>query len=236
VSQDRDIAADAAGTSRAETAAGAAGAAERVQGILAAAEAAAEKIRAEAEARMSERIAEGDRAAEFRVKAAEEEASDVIKLAQEDALRIQAEADEAKTEAANQALIVVADAHKTADGIVSEARGEAAGVRAEGEERARSLISDARDTAAGVRSEGLELVSNLREMGDALKANADRLLRDVQRIHSRMTRDLDSVGVSGSDGPAVTVSRGRRSASDDPESSLSPSGEVLDVPEFQPRR
>lgn len=235
MSQDRDIAAEAAGTSRAETAAGAAGAAERVQGILAAAEAAAEKIRAEAEARMSERIAEGDRAAEFRVKAAEEEASDVIKLAQEEALRIQAEADEAKTEAANQALTVVADAHKTADGILSEARGEAADVRAEAEERARSLISDARDTAAGVRSEGLELVSHLREMGDSLRANADRLLRDVQRIHSRMTRELDSVG-GAPDEPSVTVSRTRRSAADEAESSLSPSGEVLDVPEFLPRR
>jgi hypothetical protein len=219
VSQDRDIAAEAAGTSRAETAAGAAGAAERVQGILAAAEAAAEKIRAEAEARMSERIAEGDRAAEFRVKAAEEETSEAIKLAQEEALRIRSEAEEAKTEAANQALTVV--------------QGEAAGVRAEADERARSLIADARDTAAGVRAEGLELVSHLREMGDSLKANADRLLRDVQRIHSRMTRELDSVG-SATDEPEVTASRSRPSAADESESLLSPTGEVLDVPEFLP--
>jgi hypothetical protein len=70
-------------------------------------------------------------------------------------------------------------------------------------------------------------------MGDSLKANADRLLRDVQRIHSRMTRELDSVG-RATDEPEVTASRSRPSAADEAESSLSPSGEVLDVPEFLP--
>jgi vacuolar-type H+-ATPase subunit H len=183
---------------------------------------------------MSERIAEGDRAAENRVNAAEEEASELVKLAQREAIRIQAEAEEAKKAAGDQALTIVADAHNTADWIVADARGEAADVRAEAEERARTLIADARDTAAGVRAEGLELVSNLREMGDALRANADRLLRDIQTIHSRMTRDLDRVDTGG-DAGSVTASR-RRRPSEEPEPSLSPGGEVLDVPEFLPRR
>jgi hypothetical protein len=39
----------------------------------------------------------------------------------------------------------------------------------------------------------MELVSNLREMGDVLRSNAERLLHDIQRIHSRMVGELEQV-------------------------------------------
>ena len=121
---------------------------------------------------------------------------------------------------------------------MAKAEGEASNSRLESEERAQSLLADARDTAAGVRAEGLELVSNLREMGDSLRANADRLLKDVQRIHSKMTHDLDRAE-PGASAPAVSVSRSSRSRSAEPqrEAPTAPStGEVLDVPEFIPRQ
>jgi hypothetical protein len=54
-------------------------------------------------------------------------------------------------------------------------------------------VLDARASADGVRAEGMELVSNLREMGDVLRSNAERLLRDVQSIHARMVGELDRV-------------------------------------------
>ena len=75
---------------------------------------------------------------------------------------------------------------------------------------------------------------DLREMGDSLRSNAERLLRDVQMIHSRMLAQLDRL-----DGGLATASgsraagrdaggRGRRSRG------TVDGGEVLDVPEFIP--
>ena len=66
-------------------------------------------------------------------------------------------------------------------------------MRSEAEQRARELLRDARTAASDVRTEGLEIVDNLREMGDSLRSNAERLLRDVQMIHSRMLAQLDRV-------------------------------------------
>jgi vacuolar-type H+-ATPase subunit H len=231
VTDDLQDAANAAGSGNLESP-GAAHAADRVAAIVAAAEETAERLRIEAETRMRERIAEGDRAADYRVAAAEAEALDAINAAHQEAARIRGEAEEIKTTAASEALTIVAEAHNTAEKILDEARGQAAGIRAEAEERTRKLVGDARDTAAGVRAEGLELVSNLREMGDSLRSNADRLLRDVQRIHSRMIRDLGAVDVGGS---SPTLSVARRAGAEEPERpTLSRTGEVLDVPEFMP--
>jgi hypothetical protein len=55
-------------------------------------------------------------------------------------------------------------------------------------------LLDAHAAADGVRAEGLELVANLRQMGDSLRSNAERLLRDVQLIHTRMVDTLDQTG------------------------------------------
>ena len=50
-----------------------------------------------------------------------------------------------------------------------------------------------RTTASDVRSEGLQIAADLREMGDSLRSNAERLLRDVQRIHSQLVARLDRI-------------------------------------------
>lgn len=41
----------------------------------------------------------------------------------------------------------------------------------------------------------MELVSNLREMSDVLRSNAELLLHDIQKIHSRMVGELEQHGV-----------------------------------------
>jgi hypothetical protein len=69
-------------------------------------------------------------------------------------------------------------------------------------------------------------------MGDALRSNAERLLRDVQQIHSRMTSELAR--------PALE--RGGRSSSParprprDNAFAMPVDEDSLDVPEFLPPR
>ena len=85
-------------------------------------------------------------------------------------------------------------------------------------------MNNARTTANEIRTDGLEIVSNLREMGDSLRANAQRLLRDVQEIHSRMMAAIDQKEAELGLEPAPRARRSTRSAE----------GEPLDVPEFIP--
>ena len=123
---------------------------------------------------------------------------------------------------------------------MSEATEAAAAAVNDAEQRARELLRDARTAASDVRTEGLELVGNLREMGDSLRSNAERLLRDVQMIHSRMMAQVDRIdGGAGraSAGPAWSPSsraasgrgRGRVGGFESPSDD-----DVLDVPEFIP--
>jgi hypothetical protein len=122
---------------------------------------------------------------------------------------------------------------------VREATETAATRVEEAEQRARELLRDARGAASDVRTEGLELVGNLREMGDSLRSNAERLLRDVQMIHSRMMAQVDRIdGGAGRSSPASSWrsvgggssrSRSRGGAFEPP-----PDDDVLDVPEFIP--
>lgn len=207
-------------------------AADRVGSILAAAEAAAERIRNEAERRLNERIAEAERAADHRVQAAEEEAAEIIgeAEAQAAATRSEAQAETAsmRAEAATEALTIAGRAQENADAMLAEAREEAERVRYDAEERARALLRGARETAGEVRAEGMELVENLREMGNVLRSNAERLLRDVQAIHSRMVAELDQADAGLPPAPSGAGSRGTRSAP------RSGSGGDLDVPEFIP--
>ena len=96
---------------------------------------------------------------------------------------------ERKLKAAERKAARCEDARAEADRLRAAAEADAIKARADAEERARRMVLDARATADGVRAEGMELVSNLREMGDVLRANAERLLHDIQSIHSRMVSD-----------------------------------------------
>ena len=77
---------------------------------------------------------------------------------------------------------------------------------------------------ASALREGEEISANLRELGDALRTNAERLLRDVRAAHTELTSRLDGADPSHWNG--VSPSRPAVAAAPDPE---------LDVPEFIPR-
>ena len=69
-------------------------------------------------------------------------------------------------------------------------------------------------------------------MGDSLRSNAERLLRDVQMIHSRMVAQIDRAdgGIPGSSAHPSERDRGRSRLS----AERLGDGEVIDVPEFIP--
>jgi uncharacterized membrane protein YqiK len=144
-----------------------------------------------------------------KVQSTERKAAKVVESAQAEAKRVRA--------AAN------ADAARI--------RAEAERIRADAEEHARGLILDARATADGVRAEGMEIVSNLRQMSDSLRVNAERLLTDIQSIHSRMVGELERVEPGGDTGlPSGAADAEERSMAE-------PSTEEeLDVPDFVQQR
>ena len=132
-----------------------------------------------------------------------------------------------------------AAASREAQELLRQARAEAAEIvqtaRADGEKaleqaqtRAQELLRDSRRIANDVRTEGLEVVSDLREMGDSLRSNADRLLFDVQSVHSRLVLELDRAAAAA----------GREHAPDAPaEAPVGPSRvdtntDALEVPDF----
>ncbi len=181
------------------------------------------------EERVRDRIAEAERAGENRVRAAEQEAAEIVAGAR-------AQASKAVSDATGEALAILARAQENADTVMSEASTAAAAGRKETEERSRELLYDARTTASDVRSEGLEIASNLREMGDSLRANAERLLRDVQRIHSQLLGRLDRMDGALGERPVAGAGLGGQAPLTRParDRATGDNGEVLDVPEFIP--
>src|SRR5262249_6842461 len=115
-------------------------------------------------------------------------------------------------------------------------------ILAEAEERARGLQLDARATADGVRAEGMEIVSELRQMGDALRSNSERLLGDIQAIHSRMLSRLEGVEApgtetsgEGAERPSAPAGSGEPPNSEHSASSDEPASandEELELPDF----
>ena len=93
-------------------------------------------------------------------------------------------------------------------------------------------MSEARRTASDARSEGLELVSNLREMGNSLRANAERLLGDVQTVHRRMLAEIDR----DERALGLTSGRVRRTGGSEPEApeARGDGADELEIPEFIP--
>jgi vacuolar-type H+-ATPase subunit H len=224
---------------------------DQVAAILAAAEQTAEQLRVEAEERLRARIAEADRAAENRVTAAEEEAAEIVRAAHDEATRAardtvaraQAEADrirmeagEAKEKATSEALEIVARAQENADETLREAADAALKTRSEADERARELVRAARDISGDVRADGVELADHVKQLGESLRRNAERLLNDVQAVHSTYLSKIDKVDPSRSKLRAVEGSgSGGRSGGRPPRARDLDAGDRLDVPEFIPR-
>jgi cell division septum initiation protein DivIVA len=123
-----------------------------------------------------------------------------------------------------------ADARLEADRIRRAAESDAGRIRREAEDHARRVVLDARASADGVRAEGMELVSHLREMSDVLRSNAERLLRDIQAIHSQMVGRLDQVDPAHDDNESAPTSTPSGKAPDP-----AAEDEVLEVPDFVSR-
>jgi vacuolar-type H+-ATPase subunit E/Vma4 len=219
----------------------------RVSAIVAAAEEAAERIRTEAESRMHERVAEGARAAENRIRAAEEEAEELLDAARRQAehlaTTVEAEAEDTRTRAAErageevrtaeaQAARLRDDAQLEADGLRDDARASADRERVEAAREAQELVVTARAAADAARDQGRELTGNLLELSGSLRANAERLMRDIHRTHQALTAQLDAVeGIArpwlGGEGASDPARRGEplpRAEGD------------FDVPDFIPSR
>jgi hypothetical protein len=155
------------------------------------------------------------------------------------------EAGQAKVTATSEALAIVANAQDDADNARKEADAYAVKARADADVQVRELVREARLVTTDVQAEGLELHANLRDMGDSLRSNAERLLGDIQSIHSRMVAELDRIdgGASrpptGPSAPRVADSRGGSSRGRGATSSRSLDRDdfgrdELDVPEFIP--
>jgi vacuolar-type H+-ATPase subunit H len=147
----------------------------RVADIVAAAERAAEELRATAERRALERIAEAERAAAMRVQAADDEALQVRSEAR-------TEAEQLRDEAASEAGALRDEAAR----IALQARDRAAA-------SVREQLAQARAAAREVLHDGEEISGHLRELGDALRVNAERLLLDVRLTHAELTSRLERV-------------------------------------------
>ena len=101
----------------------------------------------------------------------------------------------------------------------------------------------AEQTAAEIDIEGNQVVRDLRELGDSLRANAERLLRDVQAIHTRMMGQIERMESATRQGPGRGRPRGDAdsAAASEPTrprrrgaAAVSADEDELDVPEFLP--
>ena len=87
--------------------------------------------------------------------------------------------------------------------------------------RARELVSEARQATREVLRDGEALSGHLRELSEALRTNAERLLRDVRAAHDELKARLDRAD------PDLTASRADRRPG-----SRRPRRDEPDVPEF----
>jgi vacuolar-type H+-ATPase subunit H len=145
------------------------------------------------------------------------------------------QASEAKEKATSEALEIVARAQENADSTLAEASAAALKTRAEADEKARELMRSARDISGDVRADGVELADHVKQLGDSLRRNAERLLNDVQAVHSTYLDKIDRVDPSRSKLRTLNSGSGRRSGERSSRGREGESGDDLDVPEFIPR-
>ena len=192
---------------------------------------------------MSDRIAEGDRAADNRVKAAEDEAEEIVQLAQTEATRLResarTEAEQQKTAAASEALTVVGRAQEKADKTLAERpvrrRQDQGGRRAE---RARACSArPARRPPMSVPRDSRSSPTYAR-WATLCALNAERLLRDVQIVHSRMVAQIDrtdgGLPPGARSGTPISARRGTGARTSTRSSARDRPPDDLDVPEFIP--
>lgn len=133
-------------------------------------------------------------------------------------------AEELRATAERRASERIAEADRAAMMRIDAAEAEATELRDAGAKNAREVLAEARTAAREVLHDGEEISGHLRELGDALRVNAERLLRDIRLAHAELTSRLDQAeprhgGAGRSQPPAHSV----------------PFQDGLDIPEFIPR-
>src|SRR5215471_15604165 len=183
---------------------------DHVAAIVDAAERAAADLLSRTEARARERIAEADRAADNRVQAAEDEAREIIAAAHRDAAELKAQAmatvqeihDKAaldRTEAQAFAETTTANAIQESEAVRAEADAYALDVRGKAKEDARDVLREAHGVAGDVMDEGSQLSTELQQLSDSLRRNAERLLQDIRIAHNRLTAGIDDARPEGTE-------------------------------------
>lgn len=98
-----------------------------------------------------------------------------------EALRREAEAD---------SEIIRARAQRNAEKLAEDARRRVAQIEKEGHDALALRMAAAEKAADQVLAEAQAIHAGLRELGSGLSGHAERILRDIQAAHRRMTQDL----------------------------------------------
>jgi hypothetical protein len=147
-------------------------AARQVEGILSAAEAAAEEMKRAGRKEAEELRSTGRR-----------EAGRELELARKKAIELGA------------------DARREAKVLVEEAQKESTQLREQTRRQVEGRVSEAQQAAAQVLEEASTLSAGLRQLGTTLQSQGERILRDVQAAHKRMQADLRVTPIDDEAGP-----------------------------------
>jgi len=161
-------------------------AAQQVEQIVSAAQAAAEEIRNEA------RLEQQD----IR-RAAQREGDEAYEKARR-------EADAELAGIRRQALALGESARQDAEAMLEDAREESAQLRQKTQRAVDGRVAAAERASAEVLEEARALSGGLHQLGKSLEEHAGRILRDVQAAHKRMQADL-RVGAGPSGGGDLDV-------------------------------
>jgi hypothetical protein len=153
-------------------------AAQQVESIVSAAQAAADEVKLQAEQEAEAIRAQGRQEAGAELERARTEA---VQLGQE--------------------------ARKDAKSLVDDAERESAQIREQTQRAVEGKVADAEERAEQVLAEAETLSTGLRRLGETLSDQGGRILRDVQSAHRRMQADL-RVAPSGSERPRSSRSPG----------------------------
>lgn len=161
-------------------------AAQQVEQIVSAAQAAAEEIRNEA------RLEQQD----IR-RAAQREGDEAYEKARR-------EADAELAEIRRQAVALGEDARQDAEALLRDAREESIKLREKTQRSVDGRVAAAERAAAEVLEEARALSGGLSQLGKSLEEHAARILRDVQVAHKRMQADL-RLGSTGGEPPSEAL-------------------------------
>jgi len=122
--------------------------------------------------------------------AAERIKDDARREAREEVERARRAAEEELEHARRQAMDFDRDTRREAQRIVDEAKREAAAIRAETQRAVEGRVERAERAAAEVLADAEALSDGLRQLGELLTERGERILREVHAAHKRMQANL----------------------------------------------